>query len=215
MLDTFSLYLVTDSLLIGEKDLVDVVLSAVRGGVTAVQLREKELSTREFVKIARKLKDKLSALSIPLIINDRVDIALAVGADGVHLGQTDLDYLDAKKILGKDLIIGLTVENMEQAKEAMKLDVSYLGLSSIFKTNTKNEAKDYWDKRRISELKMFSKHPLIGIGGINKENVKDVMSWGLDGVAVVSAICSAKNLDAVESEAKRIKLEIENYYENK
>ena len=132
-----SLYLVTDRGLLKEKNLEDTVKKAIAGGVTMVQLREKDCTTLEFYEIARKMKELLKPFNIPLIINDRVDILLAVDAEGLHIGQSDLPYETARKILGENKIIGLTVQNMEQIEEANKFDVDYIGIGPIFETKTK------------------------------------------------------------------------------
>ena len=213
MLNIFSLYLVTDTASIGQKGLIHTVMSAVQGGVTAVQLREKNTSTKEFIETAKNLKKALSSSSVPLIINDRVDVALAANADGVHLGQTDMSYFDAKRIMGDRAILGLTVENIEQVKMATDWGVTYFGLSSLFKTGTKSEANAYWNKTNIGSIKKLSNKPLIGIGGINSSNIKKVISWGLDGVALASAICSCSNLSKVKKETEKLRREIDKYNE--
>jgi thiamine-phosphate pyrophosphorylase len=140
----FSLYLVTDRRLAAPRAIEDVVAAAVRGGVTAVQLREKDCSTREFVEIARKLKEILAPLAVPLIINDRADVALAVGADGVHVGQSDMDCRDLRGLLGPGAIIGLSVETPEQAEQADSLPVDYLGVGPNFSSPTKPDAAPAW-----------------------------------------------------------------------
>lgn len=160
-------------------------------GVTAVQLREKNMSTREFMSLAVLLKQRLGPLDIPLIINDRVDIALAVRADGVHIGQTDMPYPEARKLLGPKAIIGLSIENKEQALEAEGWDVDYLGVSPIFVTPTKTELETEWGLEGLRRLRGLSRKSLIAIGGISSSNAKEVLRAGADGLAVVSAICSA------------------------
>ena len=140
----WSLYLVTDRGLTGSRPLAGVVAAAVRGGVTAVQLREKHCGTREFVELARCLKALLAPCGVPLIVNDRVDVALATDADGVHVGQSDLDCRDARRLLGPDAVVGLSVETMEQAERAAELDVDYLGVSPIFSTPTKTDTAAAW-----------------------------------------------------------------------
>lgn len=188
----YDLYLVTDSKACLERPLVDIVMQAVDGGVTMVQLREKELDTRQFINIAKHLKKILAPLNVPLIINDRVDIALVIEADGVHIGQNDMPYILVKKIIPKHLIVGLSIETLEQAKDAEELDVDYLGVSPVFSTPTKtNFNKAPWGLEGLKQLKKISKHKLIAIGGINKDNIACVLQAGADGIAVVSAICSA------------------------
>jgi thiamine-phosphate pyrophosphorylase len=192
----WSLYLVTDRGLTGSRPLAGVVGAAVRGGVTAVQLREKHCGTREFVELARCLKALLAPCGVPLIVNDRVDVALAAGADGVHLGQSDLDCRDARRLLGPDAIVGLSVETMEQAERAAALDVDYLGVSPIFSTPTKTDTAAAWGVAGLAALRQVSKHVLVAIGGINLGNAAEVIGAGAEGIAVVSAICAAPDPEA-------------------
>lgn len=185
------LYLVTDRGLAGDRPLEEVVLAAVEGGAGVVQLREKELATREFVESARRLKALLEPRGIPLIVNDRVDVALAAGADGVHLGQEDMAYPDARALLGPDAIIGLSVETPEDVREAEGFDVDYLGVSPIFPTPTKSDTKGAWGLDGLAEVRRMSRHRLVAIGGLNATNAADAIRAGADAVAVVSAICAA------------------------
>ncbi len=198
------LYLVTDRRLAGERPVEQVVLEAVRGGVTAVQLREKEASTREFVALARRLKAKLAPLDVPLIINDRIDVALAAGADGVHLGQSDLEYDDARRLAGSDFLIGLSVETLEQALEAERMEVDYLGVSPIFPTPTKTDTGAAWGLEGLQQLREKSRHTLVAIGGINASNARQVIAAGADGIAVVSAICAAADPAAAARKLREI-----------
>jgi thiamine-phosphate pyrophosphorylase len=185
------LYLVTDRGLCGPKDLVDVILKALQGGVACVQLREKEVSTRFFVEEAQKIKALMAPFKAPLIINDRIDVALAVGADGVHIGQADMPYAVARKLMGKRAIIGLSVETWEDVERAQDLDVDYLGVSPVFETPTKTDTKGSWGLEGLSKIKAYSRHPLVAIGGLNTSNAADAVRAGADCLAVVSAICSA------------------------
>ena len=132
-----SLYLVTDRPLSLGRDIAWIVSEAVKGGATFVQLREKDCNTREFVELAVRLKKELAPLGVPLIINDRIDVALASDADGVHIGQSDMPYAMARELMGPNKIIGLSVENMSQVEEANELDVDYIGISPVFSTETK------------------------------------------------------------------------------
>lgn len=202
----WTLYLVTDQVLCRNLSIDDVVSAAVRGGVTAVQLREKDCTTRSFVELGKKLKSILDPLKVPLLINDRVDIALACEADGVHLGQSDLKYQDARKILGPNALIGLSVETFEQAIEAEQWDADYLGVSPVFETSTKKNLTTAWRIEGLSHLRKHSRHKLVGIGGIHSSNVADVITAGADGVAVVSAICGS---DDPESSARGLREKIE------
>lgn len=185
------LYLVTDRDLCGGRPLPDVVRAAVAGGAAWVQLREKNLSTRAFVEEAAAIKTLLAPRKVPLIINDRLDVALAVGADGVHVGQDDMPYPLARAILGKKTIIGLSVETWEDVEAAEKWDVDYLGVSPVFATPTKTDTKGSWGLEGIARIRAFSRHPLVAIGGLNAANTGAAVRAGADGIAVVSAICAA------------------------
>ena len=191
----WSLYLVTDRALAGARSLIEVALAAVRGGVTAVQLREKNCATREFVELGRDLKTLLAPLGVPLIVNDRVDVALAIGADGVHLGQSDMDYDTARRLLGPEAVIGLSVETMHQAEQAENLTVDYLGVGPVFATATKPDAAAPWGLESLAALRKTSKHVLVAIGGIDVANTPGVIEAGADGVAVVSALCAAADVE--------------------
>jgi thiamine-phosphate pyrophosphorylase len=187
----WSLYLVTDRGLAGRRSLEDLVRAAVRGGVTVVQVREKDCGTREFVEVARALKAILAPARVPLVVNDRVDVALAACADGVHIGQSDMEYRDARRLLGQDAIVGLSVETPEQAGRAASFDVDYLGVGPIFPTPTKIDAAPAWGIGGLAALRRASRHVLVAIGGIHRENAGHAIRAGADGIAVVSAICAA------------------------
>jgi thiamine-phosphate pyrophosphorylase len=200
----WGLCLVTDRRLAGQRPIEDLVRAAVRGGVTAVQLREKECGTREFVELARRLKAILAPAGIPLIINDRVDVALAAGADGVHVGQSDMDYRDARRLLGPDAIVGLSVTNRRQADEAASLDADYLGVGPIFPTATKTDTAAVCGIEGLASLRAASRHVLVAIGGISPANAAEVLDAGADGIAVVSAICAAADPEATARELRRV-----------
>ncbi|MFZ1977797.1 MAG: thiamine phosphate synthase [Bacteroidota bacterium] len=200
----FSLYLVTDRKLSHPRTIEDVVRSAIKGGVSAVQLREKDCSTREYIASARRIHDILKPLNIPLIINDRIDVALAMNADGIHIGQSDMPYSDARKVMGTGAIIGLSIETMEQAFEAENLDVDYLGVSPIFSTSTKTDTAAGWGIEGLKALRAQSRHTLIAIGGINSSNAAAVMEAGADGIAVVSAICASPDPEESSGQLRSI-----------
>lgn len=200
----WTLYLITDRRLAGARPLADLVAAAVRGGVTAVQFREKECATREFVELARALKTLLAPLGVPLIVNDRVDVALAACADGVHVGQSDMDCRDVRRLLGPSAVIGLSVENLEQALAA-PLEADYLGVGPIFSTPTKTDAAPEWGLAGLAALRQVSQRPLVAIGGIHPDNAGRVIGCGADGIAVVSAICTAPE---PELAARRLRREI-------
>jgi thiamine-phosphate pyrophosphorylase len=185
------LYLVTDRRLCGKNTLTDVILQALQGGVAFVQLREKEASTRFFVEEARHIKTLLSPFKVPLIINDRIDVALAAGADGVHIGQDDMPYETARNLMGRHAIIGLSVETWEDVERAQALDVNYLGVSPVFETPTKTDTKASWGLEGLKKIKKYSRHPLVAIGSLNASNAADAIIAGADCIAVVSAIFSA------------------------
>ena len=174
-----------------------IVSEAVGGGVTMVQLREKDLSTREFVQLALRLKKVLAHCSgpdghrVPLIINDRIDVALASDADGVHIGQSDMPYAMARRLLGPDRIIGLSVENFDQIAEANALDVDYIGISPVFATPTKTDTAAPFGLEGLRKAVELSVHPTVAIGGMNASTAAEVISTGTDGIAVVSAIVCA------------------------
>lgn len=188
-----SLYLVTDRQLSLGRDLEWIVEEAVQGGVTMVQLREKEFTTREFIRLAASLKQRLSSYSVPLIINDRLDVVLASDADGIHIGQSDIPYELVRKLLGPGKIIGLSVENMEQVSLANNLEIDYIGISPVFSTATKTDTAQPFGLKGIAKVMDITRHPAVAIGGINSENASSVIGAGANGIAVVSAICSANS----------------------
>lgn len=199
-----ALYLVTDRDLSLGRSLDWVVEKAVKGGTTIVQLREKDLETKAFIEEALHIKEILKSYDVPLLINDRVDVALAVEADGVHLGQTDMPYAMARKILGKDAIIGLSVESYEQAEEAEKLDVDYIAISPVYTTPTKKELTEELGLEGVRMITKISRHPSVGIGSIKAHNAADVIQAGADGVAVVSGICSADEPEHAAKELRQV-----------
>jgi thiamine-phosphate pyrophosphorylase len=185
------LYFVSDRGLCGDKPLTDVILQAIRGGAACIQLREKEITTRMFVEEARQIKALIAPFRVPLIINDRLDVALAAKADGVHVGQDDMPYEIARKLMGPEAIIGISVETWEDVQRTEGLDVDYLGVSPVFATPTKTDTKKPWGLEGLVRIRAFSRHPLVAIGGLNRSNAEAVVMAGADGVAVVSAICAS------------------------
>ncbi|WP_321393632.1 thiamine phosphate synthase [uncultured Desulfuromusa sp.] len=186
-----NLHLVTDRNLTLGRPLLDIIHAAVAGGTSLVQLREKDCSTREFIELGKAVTAMLSDHKVPLIINDRVDVALAIGAQGVHIGQSDMPYPQARAILGAQAIIGLSVETPEQALEANRFDVDYLGLSPVFATATKKDLPPHLGLEGIRKIRALTKHRLIAIGGISSHNAENVINAGAHGLAVVSALCAA------------------------
>ena len=190
-LEQLKVYLVTDRPLCLGRPLEWIVEEAVRGGATMVQLREKEASTRDFVAMGLKLKELLAPMGVPLIINDRIDVALAVDADGVHIGQSDMPYEMARRLLGPDKIIGLSVENMDEVLAANRFDVDYVGVSPVYGTPTKTDTATPFGLDGLRRAAALSVHPAVAIGGMNERTAPGAFAAGASGIAVVSAICSA------------------------
>jgi len=190
------LMLVTDRRLAGGRPIEEIVAAAVRGGVTAVQLREKEASTRELLETALLLRPMLDEAGVSLIVNDRADVALAAGAAGAHLGQDDLPPASARRLLGPEAVVGLSVETPEQAAAADPGLVTYLGVSPVFATLTKTDTKAPWGLDGLRRLRARTALPLVAVGGIHAGNAAEVLAAGADGLAVVSAICAAPDPEA-------------------
>lgn len=189
----YSLYLVTDRKMLRERDLGQSIELAIQGGVTLVQLREKSVSTREFLELAIRVKEITSRYRIPLIINDRLDIALAVDAEGLHVGQDDLPMLKARELLGPSKIIGVSASTLAEALLAQQQGADYLGVGAVFSTSTKTDASEV----SLEQLEIIKKSvtiPVVAIGGINETNLIRVMSTGIDGVSVVSAILAKEDI---------------------
>tara|TARA_B100001063_G_C16719912_1_gene532919 strand:- start:499 stop:1185 length:687 start_codon:yes stop_codon:yes gene_type:complete len=188
----YKLYLVTDD----QQDLDTlkfVVEQAVAGGVTMVQVREKHGDVRAFIERAQAVKSILAGTDVPLIINDRVDVALAVDADGLHLGQSDMPPIIARQLIGPDKILGLSIEDEQQLQQADDLPIDYIGLSALFTTPTKTNLKKHWGYEGIQMALETTKLPIVGIGGINESNIPQLTQTGIHGLALVSAICHAKD----------------------
>ena len=200
----YSLYLVTDRGLARGRSTIDIVKSAVEGGVTCVQLREKDCSTREFIEQALAIKHFLETRQVPLIINDRLDVALAVAADGVHLGQSDIQLETARKITGPSMLIGISAESVKDAVEAETGGADYLGVSPIYDTPTKDDTAPALGLKGLQEIRNRVKIPLVGIGGLNKSNAAEAIRNGADGIAVVSAIVSADDPAAAAMKLKQL-----------
>ncbi|PWJ54275.1 thiamine-phosphate pyrophosphorylase [Dyadobacter jejuensis] len=194
------LCLVTDREACKGRELEWVVRQAVLGGVTMVQLREKSLSTRKFIELALLLKGMLKPLNVPLVINDRVDVALAVDADGVHVGQSDMPIPLLHQLLPKGKIIGLSAETEADVLEANAFELTYLAVSPLYATASKTDTAPPWGLQGLAWVKAHSKHPLLVIGGVDPPTATQCASLGASGVAVISAICSAQSpKEAAES----------------
>lgn len=188
---SWEIYLVTDRAFSRGRFTLEIVEGAVAGGVSAVQLREKDLDTREFYEEGLRIRDFLRSSGVPLIINDRIDLALALDADGVHLGQNDMPVNVARRILGPDRVIGLSVEKLAQINDGTVAHADYLGISPVFLTSTKPELDTSWGLEGIRVARSLTNLPLVAIGSIKQENAADVIRAGADCVAVVTAIVAA------------------------
>lgn len=196
-----TLYLVTDSTNLEEKVFLSKVEQACRGGVTMLQLREKEKSDRDFLSLALEVKKITDKYGIPLIIDDRLDIALASGASGVHLGQSDMPISVARKLMGKDKIIGATTKTVFQAKKAVEEGADYLGVGAIYPTTTK-VVTVITEVSTLNDICNAVDIPVLAIGGLNKDNCDVLKNSPIDGIAVVSAIMKDENPEKAASELK-------------
>lgn len=195
------LYAVTDRTWTKENTLKDQVEKALKGGVTCVQLREKELDFDEFLKLALEIKDICKSYNVPFIINDNVDIAMACSADGIHVGQSDMDAYTVRKKIGDDMILGVSVLNKEQAILAEKTGADYIGAGAMFNTSTKEDA-DLVSFDELKDICSAVSIPVVAIGGIQKHNILELTGTGIDGAALVSAIFSA---DDIENECRELR----------
>lgn len=188
-----SLYLVTDSTGLEENEFLSKIEEACKSGITLLQLREKDKTGREYLDLAFKVKEITDKYSIPLIIDDRIDIAIAVDAAGVHVGQSDLNVRYARKILGSDKIIGATTKTLKQAEEAVSEGADYLGVGAIYPTTTKVKTV-ITEVSTLKEICESVKIPVVAIGGLNEENSDILKGSKISGIAVVSAIMKAKEI---------------------
>lgn len=190
------LCLVTDRNLSRGRPLVEIVAAAVRGGATMVQLREKDADTRTFVELARALKTMLAEAGVAFIVNDRVDVALAVGADGVHVGQSDMRVEDVRRLLGDERIVGLSIDNVDQIRRADAVFADYLGVGPIYAQSTKADAAPPLGLAGLRTARALTTKPVVAIGGITPENATAALEAGAQGLAVVSAIVGADDPEA-------------------
>lgn len=189
------LYAVTDRSWVGRQSLSEQVESALRGGATCVQLREKELGWDAFYEEAKELKALCARYGVPLIINDNVELALEVGADGVHAGQEDMDARDVRSLIGDDKILGVTAKTVEQAQRAQQAGVDYLGSGAVFGSTTKPNAKPM-TRELLQSICGGVSIPVAAIGGIHRGNVPLLAGTGIRGIAVVSGIFAAADIEA-------------------
>ena len=196
------LYAVTDRHWLKDETLENQVEKALQGGATFLQLREKSLDDDIFLAEAKEIQKLCKKYQVPFVINDNVDIALAIDADGVHVGQSDMEALDVRKRLGPDKIIGVSAQNVQQALLAQKHGADYLGVGAVFPTGSKDDAEDV----SFETLKAICQAvyiPVIAIGGITKENVSELKGSGICGIAVISAIFAQKDIKAATKELKK------------
>lgn len=194
----YTLYLVSDREVLKGRDLCKAIEASIKGGVTLVQLREKDISSLDFYNLAVSVKKITDKHNVPLIINDRIDIALAVDAAGVHVGQSDIPTKVARKIIGEDKILGISAATLEEAKLAEAEGADYLGIGAVFPTDTKKDARSV-SIELLGEIKKSLTVPVVGIGGINENNAELLKQSKIDGIAVVSAILGK---DDIEQAAK-------------
>ncbi len=194
----YTMYLVTDRDVLKGRELCEAIEASIKGGVTLVQLREKDISSLDFYNLAVAVKKITDKHNVPLIINDRIDIALAVDAAGVHVGQSDIPTKVARKIIGEEKILGISAATLEEAKLAEAEGADYLGIGAVFPTDTKKDARSV-SIELLGEIKKSLTVPVVGIGGINENNAELLKESKIDGIAVVSAILGK---DDIEQAAK-------------
>lgn len=190
----YTLYLCTDRELMSSKTLEEAVEQAIKGGCTVVQLREKTCSSKEFYETAKNLREITKQYNVPLIINDRVDIALAVDADGVHVGQSDLPAKIVRSIIGEDKIVGVSAAKLSEAEQAVRDGADYLGIGAMYPTNTKTDTRPV-TMEELKAIRSAVDVPIVVIGGINQKTLHDFKGTGIDGLAVVSAVIAADDIE--------------------
>jgi len=188
------LYLITERSFLKDKSIKEAVEESILGGVTLVQVREKNISSRLFYDISIEVKQVTDYYKVPLIINDRIDIAQAIDAAGVHLGQSDINLVIARKILGPKKIIGISAGNIEEALEAQKNSADYVGIGPIYPTGTKKDANDPIGLNGLKSIVDSISIPSVAIGGINQNNFREVLKTGVNGISVISAILNNRDI---------------------
>ncbi|GKU27471.1 thiamine phosphate synthase [Clostridium folliculivorans] len=199
----YKLYLVTDRGILKGRDITVAVEAAIKGGATLVQLREKDITTSDFYKVALKVKEVTSSYGVPLIINDRIDIALAVDAEGIHVGQSDMPCEIVRKIVGKDKIVGVSTSTIEEAKKAEKDGADYIGVGAVFPTISKDDAKSV-SIELLKAIKESVTIPVVAIGGISSKNVALLKPANIEGVAVISDILGKDDITLAAKELKEL-----------
>lgn len=196
------LYAVTDRSWLGDSSLYDQVESAIEGGATFIQLREKNLDEADFLSEAKEIQKLCREYKVPFVINDNVEIAAQIDADGVHVGQSDMEAGDVRKRLGPDKIIGVSAQTVEQALKAQEHGADYLGVGAVFPTGSKADATEV-SHQTLKEICEAVDIPVIAIGGITKENVSELKESGICGIAVISAIFAQKDIRKAATELKQ------------
>ena len=196
------LYAVTDRHWLGNQTLLEQVQEALDGGATCIQLREKQLDDKTFLQEAIEIQKLCKQYQVPFIVNDNVEIAKDMHADGIHVGQSDMEALDVRKALGNDVILGVSAQTVEQAKKAEAHGADYLGVGAVFPTGSKDDAEDvsYETLKAICEAVSI---PVIAIGGITQDNVKELAGYGIVGIAVISAIFAQQHITQATKDLKQ------------
>lgn len=205
--ETMLLYAVTDRAWTGRQTLTEQVEEALKGGVTCVQLREKHLNDPDFLQEAKDICALCREYGVPFIVNDNVEVAIACKADGVHVGQEDMEAGRVRKLIGEDMILGVSAHTVEEARKAVENGADYLGLGSVFPTNTKSDV-DVMQRETLQAICSAVDVPIVAIGGINRDNLSSLKGSGVDGVALVSAIFSAENIEEACRELKALSREM-------
>lgn len=203
----YTLYLCTDRELMSSNTIEESVEKAIAGGCTVVQLREKNCSSREFYELALRVKEVTSGSGVPLIIDDRVDIAVAAGADGVHVGQSDLPAAEVRKIIGEDKIVGVSASTVGAALKAQQDGADYIGVGAMYATATKTDTRIV-SREELAAIREAVTIPIVIIGGINKDTVLNFKGMGVDGIAVVSAIVAQSDVELAAREMYELACEI-------
>ncbi len=197
------LYVVTDRSWLGEDSLVHQVKEIMEAGATFLQLREKDITTEAFIALAKEIKEVTDEYNIPFVINDDIDVAVAVDADGVHIGQSDEELQTARRRLGKNKIIGLSVHNVEEAKQAEACGADYIGVGAVFPTVTKSDV-ELVTHQLLQEICDSVSIPVVAIGGIHENNIMELSGSHVDGIAVISAIFAQPDIKAATKKLLRL-----------
>lgn len=193
------LYAATDRRWLGDKTLASQVEKSIEGGVTCIQLREKELDDEEFLNEALEIKKICNKYNVPFIINDNVEVALKCGADGIHVGQSDMNAGSLRRLVGEEMIIGVSAGTVDEALEAAANGADYIGTGSVFVTSTKDDA-DHVTYDTLKEICSAVEIPVVAIGGITRENIQELQGSGVDGIAVVSALFAQEDIKSAAAE---------------